>query len=141
MDVTQTVHATCVAWDGAAVLIKGRSGSGKSALGLQLMALGCDLVADDRVLLTADDEGLFASCPDTIAGLIEARGVGILNARAVSSAQVRLVVDLNEIEQSRMPERRVIELCGRNIPLIHRVSGDHFVSAILQILKAGWSNR
>lgn len=141
MGVTHSVHATCVAWDGVAVLIKGRSGSGKSALGLQLMALGCDLVADDRVLLAADDEGLFASCPDTIAGLIEARGVGILNARAVSSAQVRLVVDLNEIEQSRMPERRVVELFGRNIPLIHRVSGDHFVPAILQILKAGWSNR
>ncbi|PRY76216.1 HPr kinase/phosphorylase [Yoonia maritima] len=141
MGVTHSVHATCVAWDGVAVLIKGQSGSGKSALGLQLMALGCDLVADDRVLLAADDEGLFASCPDTIAGLIEARGVGILNARAVSSAQVQLVVDLNEIEQSRMPERRVIELFGRNIPLIHRVSGDHFVPAILQILKAGWSNR
>ncbi len=46
------VHASCVAFGGAGVLILGPSGSGKSALALALMGLGAALVADDRVLLT-----------------------------------------------------------------------------------------
>ena len=45
------VHASCVARDGRAVLIRGASGSGKSGLALQLMALGAGLVADDRTRL------------------------------------------------------------------------------------------
>ena len=42
------LHATCVAVDGRGLLILGPSGSGKSALALQLIALGAQLVADDR---------------------------------------------------------------------------------------------
>jgi len=137
----QTVHASCVAWGDAAVLITGASGSGKSSVALQLMAYGCDLVADDRVVLERDGPKLIARCPDTISGLVEARGVGILNAVSVPQAHVELVVDLNEAEQERLPKRRYVELCGLQTPLIHRVADDHFVPAILQVLKAGWSNR
>jgi len=54
MPNTQTIHATCVALDGKAVLIQGASGRGKSALGLMLLGMGCVLVADDRVTIHAD---------------------------------------------------------------------------------------
>jgi HPr kinase/phosphorylase len=37
------LHASCVALNGRAVLITGKSGSGKSALALQLMAYGAML--------------------------------------------------------------------------------------------------
>ncbi|HGG65172.1 MAG TPA: serine kinase, partial [Rhodobacteraceae bacterium] len=69
------VHASSVAVDGKAVLVVGPSGSGKSALCLQLMALGATLVADDRTELISSESGLIARAPETIDGMIEARGV------------------------------------------------------------------
>ncbi len=136
-----TVHASCVAYDGKAALLLGASGSGKSALALQMMALGCDLVADDRVVLTARDGVLVASCPETIVGLIEARGIGILNAANVPDAVVQVAVNLDTREKDRLPEARFVTYCDLRTPLIHRGVGDHFAPAIVQLLKAGWSNR
>ncbi|WP_108813519.1 HPr kinase/phosphorylase [Loktanella sp. Alg231-35] len=141
MTAPQIVHATSVAWDGRAVLITGQSGAGKSALGLQLLGLGCTLVADDRVTLTATDGTLTASCPPTIAGLIEARGIGILNAEHIQQASIQLVVDLDSIAEERLPQRRVITLLGCDIPLILGGEGPLFAAAVLQTLKGGWSDR
>ena len=42
------MHATCVDINGSGVLIVGRSGSGKSSLAINLLALGSTLVADDQ---------------------------------------------------------------------------------------------
>ena len=55
-----TLHASCAARAGDAVLILGPSGAGKSDLVLRLMGRGWDLVADDQVEVSADAEGLFA---------------------------------------------------------------------------------
>lgn len=136
-----TVHATCVAWDAQAVLITGKSGQGKSGLGLALMALGCVLVADDRVQLTTDGGELFASPPPNIAGLIEARGIGILNAVFQERVQVRLVVDLDRTETARLPQRRFIPYLGCSLPLIYGLESPHLAASLLQLLKAGWSDR
>ena len=137
----QTIHGTCIAWDGRAAIITGTSGSGKSALGLMLMGMGCSLIADDRVVIARQSDRLLASAPDTIRGLIEARGIGILNAAVSAQADVALIVDLDETEGERLPERRAVTLLGLDIPLIHRIDGPHLGAAILQILKAGWSDR
>ena len=77
------LHASCVAISGRGVLIIGPSGSGKSALALQLMAFGASLVADDQTELTVQGGTLIARCPPTMSGLIEARGLGILRAQVV----------------------------------------------------------
>ncbi len=137
----QTVHATCVAWNGNAVLIRGDAGQGKSALGLALMGLGCALLADDRVKLQRVGDDVVGRCPDNIRGLIEARGIGILNADTIDEAIIRLVVDLNETEQDRLPARRNVTLCDVDLPLIRRIDAPHFGPAILQYLKAGRSDR
>jgi HPr kinase/phosphorylase len=139
--VAQTVHATTITWNGQAILIMGKSGSGKSALGLQLMALGCGLVSDDRTILKSVDGQIIASAPDTIAGLIEARGVGILTADHVPSAIVKLVVDMDHLQEARLPRPEFITLSGCDLPLIWRVEGAHFPAAVLQLLKSGWSQR
>ena len=68
----KTVHASCVACDGAGVLILGASGAGKSGLALNLMALGAALVADDRVVLSREGDVVLAACPLPLRGLIEA---------------------------------------------------------------------
>lgn len=122
-------------------MITGQSGSGKSGLGLQLMAFGCVLVSDDRTLLACENDTLVASPPDTIAGLIEARGIGILTAGHVPRAVVKLVVDLDTEQAARLPRPQFITLLGCDLPLIWRTEGAHFAPAILQILKSGWSQR
>ena len=47
------LHASCISINGKAVLILGKSGSGKSDLALRLIDSGATLVADDRVILTS----------------------------------------------------------------------------------------
>ncbi len=91
------VHATAVRVGDRGVLIRGASGSGKSSLALALIdAAPSDavLIADDRVLLAANDGRLVASAPAPIAGMLEVRGVGLLAVDHVSPAPIDLVVDL-----------------------------------------------
>ncbi|WP_212523721.1 HPr kinase/phosphatase C-terminal domain-containing protein [Actibacterium sp. MT2.3-13A] len=133
------LHASCVALSGRGVLILGASGAGKSALALELMARGAALVADDRTCLRAGPGGLVASAPASIAGLIEARGVGILRADAVPQAEVVLAVDLDRVEAERLPPPREIRLLDRKVSLLHKVENAHFPAAILQYLKRGRS--
>ena len=137
------LHASCVALNGAGVLILGASGRGKSGLALQLMALGADLVADDRTSLDVRNgpagPQLMAGVPDTLAGLIEARGIGILKAASAGPCPVTLVVDLDQTEAMRLPPDRSVELLGVRLPLVHMVDSPAFPAAILQYLKKGRS--
>lgn len=133
----ETIHASCVAWQGRAVLILGPAGSGKSALALQLMAMGCALVADDRTVLRREGAELVASAPERLRGRIEARGLGILGAEAVAAARVVLAADLGEVERARLPAERRRDLLGLAVPFVHRVESAHFPAAVLQYLKGG----
>lgn len=135
-----SIHATCVALDGKAVLIRGASGTGKSVIGLMLMSMGCRLVSDDRTLLRRDGPKVIASCPAPIRGMIEARGIGLLKADSLDAAEIVLVADLDLEIHDRLPPRRTVTLLGCEIPLIGHIQGPHLAPAILQILKAGWSD-
>ena len=84
------MHGSCVARDGDAILLVGAPGSGKSDLVLRLLARGFDLIADDQV----DIADGFASCPAELAGLLEARGIGIVRLPYRPRARVALVLDL-----------------------------------------------
>lgn len=131
------IHATSLALNGQGVLLIGPSGSGKSALGLQLMAFGAQLVADDQTVLSMQDGALVARAPAQIRGMIEARGVGLLAAQTAPGAPVRLVVDMAQDETERLPPKRHIVLLGQKITLLHKVAHGHFPAAILQYLKGG----
>jgi ABC-type lipoprotein export system ATPase subunit len=48
---SETLHASCVAIAGRAVLIEGPSGSGKSDLALRLIDRGATLVSDDSTVM------------------------------------------------------------------------------------------
>ena len=112
------VHAGCVArqvrgiWAG--VLVTGASGSGKSDLILRLMERGWSMVGDDRVHLWDSGGSLFAKAPDTLAGLIEARGIDVFPRRRREIAPVRLVVACvdPEFPLQRIPKRGVESLAG-----------------------------
>ncbi len=126
----QTVHATTVAMKGRAVLIRGASGSGKSGLALQLLALGAGLVADDRTRLWREGDALWADAPDTIRGRIEARGVGILRVPATGPCRLALVVDMDRLETARLPERRTTPLMQVPLPVINKCESPHFPAAV-----------
>jgi HPr kinase/phosphorylase len=116
------IHATAVAMGGEALLLRGPSGAGKSDLAFRLLEMGAshpfDLVSDDQVRLEIRDNRLTASAPETILGLIEVRGLGLVRLASVERACVRLVIDLVPLaEVPRMPpDRDQISLLGINVP-------------------------
>ena len=132
------LHASCVAVGQRGLLILGPSGSGKSGLALQMMALGAALIADDRVAVTREDGLLVARCPvPGIRGRIEARGLGILATPAEDAATLALAIDLGQTETDRLPPRRVITLLGMALDLVHGSQGSHLPAALLCYLRGG----
>jgi HPr kinase/phosphorylase len=131
----QIVHATCVALQGRGLLILGPSGAGKSALGLELMAYGALLVADDRTHLVRQGNDVVASCPAQISGKIEARGIGILAATQQLFAPIALIIDLSQAESERLPPKRQLDLLGVPIDLVFGSTSRHFPFGILQFLR------
>lgn len=131
------LHASAIALGGRGLLILGPSGSGKSALALQMIAQGAALIADDRTILTRTGDGIILSCPPELAGLIEARGVGIMRAPMHPPCPLALVTDLGTPESARFPEPREIMLFDRPYPLVGGVSAGHFASALALFLTSG----
>ncbi len=131
------LHASAVAVQGQGLLIKGASGSGKSSLSLAMMALGASLVSDDRTNLICDGNAVLMTAPDSIAGLIEARGVGLLRAEFTAQAPLSAVVDLDHMECDRLPPEREISILGYSVPLLFNVSSPYFPASLVQFLKGG----
>jgi len=69
---------------GLGVLLTGESGLGKSELGLELISRGHGLVADDAVdLYKVSQSSLEGRCPELLANLLEVRGIGLLDIKAI----------------------------------------------------------
>ncbi|MEQ8918047.1 MAG: HPr kinase/phosphatase C-terminal domain-containing protein [Roseovarius sp.] len=131
------IHATCVALEGRAALIRGAAGQGKSGLALQLIALGATLVADDRTRLWRNDDRLIADAPDTIRGRIEARGLGILHLPQTGPAPVACVVDLDRSETDRLPSLCHETVMDLRLPSFGKSPHPHFPAVILLYLRYG----
>ena len=146
-------HGTCVAMKCRGLLIIGRSGSGKSALALALLGLGCDLVCDDCVCLSVEKgmekseqtDVIIATPPATAKPMIEARGIGLLNAPLLTplTAKTRLiaVVDMDSASDSRLPAREYATLQTAKqtarIDLIRGANHANLHFALLQYLIHG----
>lgn len=113
------VHATAIAIDGRAVLLRGPSGAGKSDLALRLIDGGARLVADDQAELRRAGERVMVRAPAEIAGLIEVRGIGILKVEPLAEAALAMCVDLVlSAEVERLPEIRSEDVLGLAVPSI-----------------------
>lgn len=108
MTADETIHASALVVDGRGVLIRGASGSGKSALLLSVLYFerpNAALVADDRVAVTNVDNRLVAQPPAGLAGKIEVRGQGVFDQPYAATVPIDLVVDLlPAAECIRFPE-------------------------------------
>ena len=120
------IHAVAVVLGGTGVLLRGRSGSGKSALALALIdrfqAHGdfAALVADDRTLLDACAGRLIARPHPAIAGMIEARGIGLVSVPYEKACRLHAVIDIGAPGETtpRLPEEteKNVELAGIALP-------------------------
>lgn len=131
------MHASAVAFgpDGG-VLITGPSGAGKSALALALIECGAQLVADDQTLIIRSGPAVFARAPRAIAGLIEARGFGLIRLHPRPLTRLRLVIDLARPETRRMPPDETRTIAGIPLPLRHASPGPPFLFAVAHYMKA-----
>jgi len=123
MPPVELIHANAVAvrspgphggWRG--VLLTGDSGAGKSDLSLRLMQAGWRLVGDDYVHIWSAGGGLYARAPETLAGRIEVRGVGIVSAAHLDLARVVLAVRCVDRPPERLPEPAFETLAGVRLP-------------------------
>lgn len=95
-------HGTAFILGDKGVLVRGRSGAGKTTLALSLIEMCAarggfaSLVADDQVLLHAHGGRLVCAVPESIAGLAEFRGIGPGRMAFEPKMIVDLVVNLVE---------------------------------------------
>ncbi len=114
---SETLHATTVAINGLAVLLAGVSGIGKSDRALRLIDRGATLVSDDYTRVERIDGQLIATAPETIAGLMEVRGIGLV-AMAHVDAPVALLIDLSD-RVDRLPADPLTRaVAGIDVPVV-----------------------
>jgi HPr kinase/phosphorylase len=113
--LTANIHASCVVLAAAGqafgapvdagILLLGESGAGKSDTALRLIALGARLVSDDRTELFIDGGRLAARAAKSLEGLLEIRGVGIVELPRLPWANVDLAIELvAPADAPRLPE-------------------------------------
>ena len=117
------IHATALVLGDRGILIAGPSGSGKTTLALTLIDRFLSrrqfarLVGDDQLLVAARGGRLLVSCPSTIAGLAEIRGLGPRPLPAIASAVIDLVVRLvQEADAPRLPDPASETTAGIDLP-------------------------
>lgn len=115
---SETIHASCVAIGGRAVLIEGRSGEGKSDLALRLIDRGAALVSDDQTICLRQEGALLACPPATIAGKIEVRGVGILEMPHEERVPVTLLIAILDAPPRFPEDRRTRRVAGIDVPVL-----------------------
>jgi serine kinase of HPr protein (carbohydrate metabolism regulator) len=117
--VPLVVHATAVAIDGKAVLLRGPPGSGKSDFGLRLIDAGACLISDDQSELRRSGDRVLVRAPATIRGLLEVRGIGIIRLPPLSDVPLALIADLVAPDRvERLPEPRREPILGLDVPVV-----------------------
>jgi HPr kinase/phosphorylase len=141
--MSATIHASAVLVGARAALIRGPSGAGKSRLALDLIQAAhtgllpfARLIADDRVHLEAAHGRVLARPAETLAGLLEVRGGGILRLAHEPCAVVGFVVDLAAEDAERLPQagRRKAEIHGILLPRLAAADGVAALPLLLALI-------
>lgn len=112
----QCLHGGLLNIYGKGVLIKGESGVGKSEIALDLIKRGHQLIADDRVDCYRIHNRIVAESPELLRGMLEIRGIGIINVSRMFGASsvldkgnIDFVVSLEKWDSSQDYDRVGIE--------------------------------
>lgn len=127
---TTSAHGCMLHFKGFGVLIKGKSGSGKSEAAIGLVERGAALIADDLVKLRNVNGKITAYSKDISRGYIEMRGIGIVNVSNIyglgammPDSKLDLIInlvpqdDLNKIDRTGL-EREQEDIMGVDIPRV-----------------------
>ncbi len=114
---TATVHGVFMDVLGIGVLIKGKSGIGKSECALDLISRGYRLVADDVVIVKRlPNSSLIGCSADVTRHYIEVRGLGIINIKDLygitairNEKQMDMVVELVSWDEEKEYDRLGID--------------------------------
>jgi HPr kinase/phosphorylase len=112
-----SIHGTLVDINGVGVLIRGKSGIGKSEVALELVRRGHQLVADDRVDVYESIEGVVVGeAPAILQKYLEIRGIGIVNVVKLfgasafkESKRIMVIVDLLNFDTTADYDRLGLE--------------------------------
>ena len=113
-----TYPASCVSIGGAAMLISGESGIGKSELALALIDRGARLISDDHTALRREQGRIIASPAPNIGGLIEVRNLGLLTFPVAGETPVALILRLDPAAPRFIEHADRTEIAGASVPLI-----------------------
>lgn len=141
-----TLSGVLLSVHGTGVLITGESGMGKSEAALELVKEGNILISDDRVDVEHVHNSIIGHAPDIIKGLLEIRGIGIIDVEKMfgaaslrESMSVDLVIQLvpyePEAEYNRIGDEsmRYTKILGALIPtIILPVSAGRNTSALIE---------
>ena len=101
---TITLHGVVVEVYGFGVLLKGKSGIGKSETALELIHRGHRLIADDMVKLTRFPDGRLVGKAEKVPYFMEIRGLGIIDIKTLyglgsirEAKKIDLVIELKEM--------------------------------------------
>jgi HPr kinase/phosphorylase len=124
-----TRHGVLLDVYGVGVLLSGKSGVGKSEAALELIKRGHQLVADDVVdICRISDNRLIGSCPEKIRHLMEIRGIGVIDIKALygigavaQSKTIDLIIELETWDENKAYDRiglkdDEIEIMGVRVP-------------------------
>ena len=124
-----TRHGVLLDVYGVGVLLTGKSGVGKSEAALELIKRGHQLVADDVVdICRIADNRLIGTCPEQVRHLMEIRGIGVIDVRAMYgigavtvSKSIDLILGLEVWDEGRDYDRigmaeSSVEILGVPVP-------------------------
>ncbi|MGB9598961.1 MAG: HPr(Ser) kinase/phosphatase [Myxococcota bacterium] len=141
------MHGVLMDIYGLGVILRGKSGIGKSECALELITRGHRLVCDDMIIITKrDDNALIGYGSDVIKYHMEIRGLGIINVKDLfgistirDSKKIELIIELIEWENDREYDRlgvedKTINILGVNIPhIILPVRANRNISTIVEV--------
>jgi serine kinase of HPr protein (carbohydrate metabolism regulator) len=148
MSKPKNVHGTGLLLGSTGVLLRGPSGAGKSVLALSLLdrwegrGLPAFLVSDDRVDLVQTGRDLSMRAPESLAGLIELRGRGIIRRPHKSLVTLHLVIDLvPDLVRMLEEDAMVTEIAGTRlarapVPYGDVISLGHQVLLVVEAIAA-----
>lgn len=110
------MHGVLMDVYGFGILITGESGIGKSETALELIKRGHRMVADDAVDIKAIEGSLYGKSPFITNGMLEVRGMGIIDVPALyglssvlSSKKIDLVIYLEQWREGKDYDRLGID--------------------------------